>query len=1010
MNLKFVKSNLRILLMLIIILILFESARADNFINLTNIGHGQSDDGGGSISLQQGVNVTVLVDNLVFYNYTKFNGANPNSCQLYDGVTGLMIDNGTFVGNECKLTRNVTTIKNRYYYFYSGNDDFTTYTQRYKGIFASYPITNNYINITAQSYATNFSLKFTNTLNINNWVAIGTQILNATPIIYSNTTGLINSTHYEIGTIKNQWNYTGDVDLYSVDLTSFNISTGTSGYFQSENISLPIYAKNYTVGITYKGNTSLNISVDSTKNNNDSFSLLETRADYVCYQESVNVSTTCGGLDTGNYKATTSTTFEQPASNCFDGDWDTTCYSTGSPSTTNLTMNYTIPTSVISANWTVKYGDTFLPATPYNETYIIPQDCFLANSIILNIVMIKPLGDNTNASGYCFNTTNNYKTIFSRVTIADSAGRLFYEDAVTWNINNIIQSQQNLTFNLSNNIALNNVLYYYLTLNNPSSIIYNMTVDFTPQTGNVFLYAEKYPINASIIYNATLNNNGIGNNYSFTNLNLSSTQNVDWGNYNLTYKAFNMYSNCTYINVTINSSDKYLPSCLFHDAILNITVNDSNDGVVNNFTAILNYTNGFTQTVSTTTGVASINLSMQNYTVSINPEGFIIDTKTVNVDSSFVRYNFFVVTTNSLNITIYDEDTGSPIYYNSTVLFTSINTSQTYSYVINHSRYMDNFLPETYLVTFTTPFYSIRTYTITIANRSTQSLNVYLTQSNSSVLFTVINKYTGKALENCVMSMYKNINSTLTLIEGKYTDITGKAEFNFNSNTFYQFTTICDGYTTKTFNLYPILFTTYNVEMESTTSVHESYNDVYIEDTPKQFTDNAVQDYTFKITSPMGLLTFYYYNITSPCGESKSFSGNNLAGDVSTNILNLSMCTVGFNDRVIMFYNYTISNGVTVSGGQEYTIFGTAISNYTMTSSAQGTFGMGILERWIVVILVALVIGGVATMVGGYTIGILLVLLIFGFFSFVKDFINPILASLVMLFCLAMLFVKLRGE
>ena len=60
-----------------------------------------------------------------------------------------------------------------------------------------------------------------------------------------------------------------------------------------------------------------------------------------CYQESANVSTACGGLDTGKYAFTG--TWQNP-SNFIDGDWDTY----GAPGGTGpvVYVNYTIPSGI----------------------------------------------------------------------------------------------------------------------------------------------------------------------------------------------------------------------------------------------------------------------------------------------------------------------------------------------------------------------------------------------------------------------------------------------------------------------------------------------------------------------------------------------------------------------------------------------------------------------------------------------------------------------------------------
>ncbi len=76
-------------------------------------------------------------------------------------------------------------------------------------------------------------------------------------------------------------------------------------------------------------------------------------ADEICYQETANVTTACGGLDTGLYVFSG---LWQDEENLTDGDWDT--YGYGSVGSGTLSINYSKPANSLNTSlWQVKDGD-----------------------------------------------------------------------------------------------------------------------------------------------------------------------------------------------------------------------------------------------------------------------------------------------------------------------------------------------------------------------------------------------------------------------------------------------------------------------------------------------------------------------------------------------------------------------------------------------------------------------------------------------------------------------------
>ena len=149
-------------------------------------------------------------------------------------------------------------------------------------------------------------------------------------------------------------------------------------------------------------------------------------SDSLCYQETANISTSCGGLNNGKYSSTSSWTNIQ---NTFDGDNKT--YGNANING-HLYINYTKPSgSLNNSFWQVVDGrDDLFGWDIHNLT--IPSDCWNAYSDKLSFDVYNHLNG---VSGkreiywYCYNSSDWY--LLRSVTIISS---MLYEESMWWNI------------------------------------------------------------------------------------------------------------------------------------------------------------------------------------------------------------------------------------------------------------------------------------------------------------------------------------------------------------------------------------------------------------------------------------------------------------------------------------------------------------------------------------------------------------------------------------------------
>ena len=144
-----------------------------------------------------------------------------------------------------------------------------------------------------------------------------------------------------------------------------------------------------------------------------------------CYQESANITTTCGGLSTGGY--TFIGDWVNPG-NATDGDWDT--YASRNLNSAFLEINYTKPAFANSAIWTAK---NITPQLPFNMT--IPLSCWNYND---GKIVLRDWVESSPSSiqhWECKNTSNEWQELSQYGQIR------LYEEAIWWNLNdNSLQS------------------------------------------------------------------------------------------------------------------------------------------------------------------------------------------------------------------------------------------------------------------------------------------------------------------------------------------------------------------------------------------------------------------------------------------------------------------------------------------------------------------------------------------------------------------------------------------
>jgi len=303
-----------------------------------------------------------------------------------------------------------------------------------------------------------------------------------------------------------------------------------------------------------------------------------------CYQESTNVSTTCGGL--------VNTTAGYGTNATWNGSWADGSWTTYTTSGTNQLyyVNYTKPTYALreSSLWKVKLGSQTISRA-------LTTACWDANPTQINLQIVKfksgiiSLGE--------MNCWNGASWVGLETGIdSDIFNGLIYEEAMNWSIGNITAC--NTTINESGKWFVDSDLSCTADVDVIIISSHNVTLDLNGHT----LYTNA-TIRSSIF---------ISNNYS----------NVLIKNGKLSGGKYGLYSGAGAVNLTLNnltvtnSSD----SCMELDKISDSVVSDINisicgdDGIESSGGSAYNSFNNINITTAVNQGLRILTMARSNFT------------------------------------------------------------------------------------------------------------------------------------------------------------------------------------------------------------------------------------------------------------------------------------------------------------------------------------------------------------------------------------------------------------
>ena len=671
-------------------------------------------------------------------------------------------------------------------------------------------------------------------------------------------------------------------------------------------------------------------------------------------------------------------------------------------------------------------------AESYNDT--IPTTCIRSDGVKLLYEHISSLG--LTGKTYCYNSNNEYQQLSSlgggQLTTQSLIGNLEYLqitpimnitfDTSKPNYPGVTVRNYNITL-LNNNSVINRTIFdsrtlrfynntayqNYLTFNTNPTIDANVSVtlntttltpafyiriqyfynDTTNQTTSAQSYtggtfqqlnfvnpnSSKY-VNKFIIqgYLDTAGGSGYINNIQVpSNLNILGypydlyTQNLSIGTYYVKVcgtDSLNLQS-CEQEQFYLGTNTQLNITARYNTTINNFTINDLVSGT--------NYT--------TTTGLTQIELIRgQTYQYRIDAPGYAYAYYNYTPNTSYYQYNFTILPTNSINVTVRDELTDVIITtQNVTLKFEKVLSPITYTYITTTGNVFAEGLSAgnyTLIISSTTPVsYTTKYYNIEIFERGTTTLTAYL-NSGGDVLLNYKTP-TGQPIEGVDVLIQRSINGSFVNVETLTSQIDGRTKFSYLPATRYRIVSTKIGYNDLTFELNPVLFTSYDVIMTSTSGELITPT-AYAQYSPRQFYKGQTGIITYRLISPYDSLVNYTIKTYKNAVLNYTHSGTNTDGTLLYIPIDFTNAVTG--DTYTIYYEYNLDNDVYANYTDRYTVI-VPLTNRTLINMGEEDFGLGTGDKILIVVFLNILAFGVGFLVGGTSLGAVLMMINTGIFT-----------------------------
>jgi len=451
------------------------------------------------------------------------------------------------------------------------------------------------------------------------------------------------------------------------------------------------------------------------------------------------------------------------------------------------------------------------------------------------------------------------------------------------------------------------------------------------------------------------------NSYDSSFINIFNVRDDDGNVFGTSSGTLRIFTNDSLFNIT-HPGNNNTPVKFFE----NVTLNHNTSGLlalfsrawtainavnIDNF-SISNFSISFTDGIIfgndiTSSGIVYVPFENSTFNLSIfdatdsNGIDYANATITDLVIASFLQnFTFNLSFTNSINISFFETFTTDPIFENVTVSFVGpgpsfVNSSNT------SNMFVSNLSVGTWTLQASSPLFQSSTYFVTVSDRSTQNLDIFLLNSTLSgeTTFTVKDRTTGDIIAGASFDMFQLVNGSFVSIGQQITDAFGVAFYGLVQGDDYQFIVTHPNFDTRIGNF---TRTTDSYVVSLTREIGENFDSYlnsfsyFIQPLGGIALSNVSTNFSLTVSSPLGQMEYFSVDFSVNGNISNSTLIDNVttspAGGIAIVTLDLgnftgtligtfTMKSVLFVDPLIVGRSWFVTNGTFDSSNFTFTDF-----------------------------------------------------------------------------------------
>jgi hypothetical protein len=348
-----------------------------------------------------------------------------------------------------------------------------------------------------------------------------------------------------------------------------------------------------------------------------------------------------------------------------------------------------------------------------------------------------------------------------------------------------------------------------------------------------------------------------------------------------------------------------------------------------------------------------------NYNFFINKLNYAHFNQSIVTNNDNSQGNVFVLHPyNDVLFNTYTE-LGGVLVTNATTITLSNQFNSYSGTTVNGSLRFINITTGNYSFTTNNSLYSVRTGYVVVADGSNQTYNIYL--ANSTAVLLNFRAVGGAAISGVFVNVKSFVNGSLVSVESGLSGVDGAFQFGGLMNKYYFISVSKDGYAPYSFELNPILYTSYTIPLSvlvSGTVTPTAYAVWY----PNTFIKGRSTDFRIQFYSPYNSLISYSYFLDYPNGNDSNI-GFSSGGETFSNsfiIVNGSR-----NDFVRLNITWFLSDGSSQTNSYSYPLIVQLTNRTIMTGNDKG-YGFLIGDKVFLTAIILLIVMGIAWLALGF--------------------------------------------